>query len=875
MNDIINDDSEYTDLADEYEIVGELGRGGSAIVYHGRDRALGREVAIKVVRPRFSGPGDEGIARLAREARTVAQLQHPNIVTVHAVKRLRDDGLALVMQYVPGRTLKQAITEGGAFTPDRAERVIRDVAAALAYANSRGVVHRDVKPENIFLEASTDRALLSDFGIAHSAEFDSRLTMTGTAIGTPAYMAPEQIDGAAASPRSDVYSLGLVAWEMLTGHRPWEGESLYNIIYKQKQELLPPIDDFNPAVPLRMQYIVERMLQKKPAARWAGADGLLAHMNASVLPADWPHWQEAHRRRKLRRDTPKSKAAEFVSAALATIRFQRPPEGVPEGPPPALQEHDTTGGLATATAHGETDAPDDDRPTWVSEAGTQRRRSRLPAVAAIALLLAGGAAMAMYATRSDVGDGTEPTGFPVVSDVATIEVPTGVPSDSQQLAVPDSLSGMLGDSEINRMLLPFPGDSIASSVDSVAAGATGQSLPQMPAVVYAVPMQRTPPPEPPPEVVDRPGAAASRPSPAVNSTPSIRLTEDRGLIAAGGRHSCALSSGTLYCWGANDDGQLGDGNVDARSTPGGIVGDIEFVQVSAGISHSCGVTRTNDAYCWGADESGQLGDATTTSRSAPVRVAGNYNFRTVRAGRGHSCGVTTSGEVACWGNNANGQLGDGSTTNRSTPTRASATPRFATVTAGWTHTCALDTAGAAYCWGGNSAGQLGDGSQTTRRTPQLVSAELRFTSIAAGSAHTCAVSTGGEVWCWGRNNFGQLGSGNTTDRSTPTRVDTPLRFASVSAGSVHNCARTQVGLVYCWGRNSYGQLGDGTMNDRLLPTRVVGGMAFTAVNATGAHTCGVTTDGEAACWGYNVDGQLGDGTRNHRARPARVAPPSR
>src|SRR5919205_760743 len=191
--------ADLAELATEYDVLGELGRGGSAVVYRGRDRSLGR-----------------------------------------------------------------------------------DVASALAYAHARGVVHRDVKPENVFLDEETGRALLSDFGIARSDEQDS-MTLTGTAIGTPFYMSPEQIDGAAVDGRSDLYSLGLVAWEMLTGRRPWDGESLYNVIYKQKHEDLPPIEALQPGVPLRLQYIVERMLQKQPSARWAGADGFLAQLSHTVL----------------------------------------------------------------------------------------------------------------------------------------------------------------------------------------------------------------------------------------------------------------------------------------------------------------------------------------------------------------------------------------------------------------------------------------------------------------------------------------------------------------------------------------------------------------------------------------------------------------
>ena len=233
------DARELSELTEEYEIIGELGRGGSAIVYRAVDRTLGRDVAIKVVLPSPLADHD-AVARLAREARTVAQLQHPHIVTVYAVRRLANGGLALVMQYIPGRTLKETIARDGALSIERAERILRDVASALAYAHGRGVVHRDVKPENIFLEQGTGRALLADFGIARSLEHDAQLTHAGTAIGTPSYMSPEQIDGAALDGRSDLYSLGVVAWEMLSGRRAWEGEGLYQVIYKQKHEELPP-----------------------------------------------------------------------------------------------------------------------------------------------------------------------------------------------------------------------------------------------------------------------------------------------------------------------------------------------------------------------------------------------------------------------------------------------------------------------------------------------------------------------------------------------------------------------------------------------------------------------------------------------------------
>jgi serine/threonine protein kinase/alpha-tubulin suppressor-like RCC1 family protein len=854
------DESEVSDLEDEYTLLGELGRGGSAVVYRARDRALFRDVAIKVVRPKFASGAEDAIARLTREARTVARLQHPNIVTVHAVKRLRDGGLALVMQLVPGRTLKQAIQDNGPFDPDRAERVIKDVAEALAFAHSKGVVHRDVKPENIFMEAGTGRALLSDFGIAHSTEFDSRLTMTGAAIGTPAYMAPEQIDGAPANARSDIYSLGLVAWEMLTGERPWEGEALYNVIFKQKTDHLPAIDSIRPGeVPPRLQYIVERMLQKKPAARWAGADGLLAALNNWVVPSDWRQWEESHRRRReAEKSKPVSKVSNKEPASDATVRFSRPSEGLEMAP--------ATAGAALAT-RTPTPAvtvaePEDDVPSW----GTipAPRSYKWVRYAAAVLLLGGGAGgLAIYAKREGLlSSRVAPSS--TLTDKSSMELPVVAPvvKDTTLVAQDTLTAEARADSlraEVARRdslaLIRHATDSIRA--DSMAAAAMSRAERRAVTTAPSAPTVAAP-------VV-----------PEVPRADAVRATDDPGIIAAGGRHSCALMSGKVYCWGANGSGQLGNGEMESSDAPAAIVGELDFSQITTGNSHTCGLARGGDAYCWGADDKGQLGDATTTSRSAPVRVAGTLSFRVLRAGQAHTCGITVSADVACWGENSNGQIGDGSTQTRTAPVTVNAGLRFVSLTAGWRHTCALAGDGNAYCWGSNANGQLGNGSRADSRSPVPVSGGLKFTSISAGSTHTCAVTDGGEAYCWGRNTSGQLGSGGTSDQSVPTRVETSTRFASVTVGGVHSCGRTRSGQAWCWGQNLYGQLGDGTNGNREVPTRVIGGITFAALNATGAHTCGTSTDGETTCWGYNVEGQLGDGTQIHHARPTRVTFPGR
>jgi hypothetical protein len=294
------DDAGLGELAGQYELRAELGRGGSAVVYQARDRRLGREVALKAIRLAPALGARERaleVARLAREARTTARLDHPHIVTVFAVHELRD-GLAVAMQFVPGRSLKQLLAAEGALDPAHAVRLLGEVAGALAYAHAHGVVHRDVKPENIFVDAASGRALLADFGAARSGDVDVRVTRTGVTVGTPAYMSPEQIDGGPVDGRADLYALGLVAWEALTGRRPWEGRgctrrcTTRSTTCCRRSPRCGPAD--RPAVPPALEYVVARLLEKRPggpmgqrrgagvAARTPGAAGGLQAVGAGA-----------------------------------------------------------------------------------------------------------------------------------------------------------------------------------------------------------------------------------------------------------------------------------------------------------------------------------------------------------------------------------------------------------------------------------------------------------------------------------------------------------------------------------------------------------------------------------------------------------------
>ena len=275
--------SDLRSLESEYELIRELGQGGMAAVYLARHRATGRLVAIKAVRARYLDDPD-AIKRFAREARTVAGLDHPNIVRTEAIRQIDDRAVAIIMEHIAGGTVRDRLREFGSLGAEDAEWILRDVANALEYAHRRGIVHRDVKPENIFLDPTRRRALLSDFGIARSIDTESGITLLGAALGTPQYMSPEQIDGEKVDGRSDVYSLGVLGWELLTGRRPWAGESLYGVIYKQKHEDLAPITSLRPRVPANLLFAIEGALHKDKERRWQTAEEFLDRLTYNPPP---------------------------------------------------------------------------------------------------------------------------------------------------------------------------------------------------------------------------------------------------------------------------------------------------------------------------------------------------------------------------------------------------------------------------------------------------------------------------------------------------------------------------------------------------------------------------------------------------------------
>ncbi|HYC53219.1 MAG TPA: serine/threonine-protein kinase, partial [Gemmatimonadaceae bacterium] len=263
-------------LDPDYEILDELGRGGMAIVYRARERALDREVAIKVL-PAMLAMDQDFVERFTHEARTAGKLEHPNIVPIY---RVGTSGhvIYFVMKLLTGQSLARVIRERGKLSVGEVRRILIETASALGYAAKRGVVHRDIKPDNILLDAE-GRCVITDFGIAKAP--GGQQTAAGTSLGTPKYMSPEHAQGVPLDGRSDMYSLGVVAYQCLTGRTPFEADDPFAILYKHINEPLPR-PDLTSDEEWALYAVIERMLSKKAEDRFQSADDMIVALGGHV-----------------------------------------------------------------------------------------------------------------------------------------------------------------------------------------------------------------------------------------------------------------------------------------------------------------------------------------------------------------------------------------------------------------------------------------------------------------------------------------------------------------------------------------------------------------------------------------------------------------
>ena len=332
-----------------YRLIERVGSGGMAEVWAAEDLQLGRKVALKLLHRRFS-EDPEFVERFKREASSAASLQHPNVVSTY--DRGQWDGTYYIaMEFLEGRSLKQLVREEGPLEPLRAIDLTIQILRAARFAHQRGVVHRDIKPHNVIVDAE-GRAKVTDFGIARAGASD--MTETGSIMGTAQYLSPEQAQGHAVSPESDLYAIGIVLHEMLTGRVPFDGDSAVTIALKQISEAPVPPSAWNPAVPPELDAIVLHALEKSPAARFSTADEFIAALEGAA-----------------------DRIARGEAVAPGTVAFGAVPAELP--PPPPVQD---------ITGHATDEPPPDDG-----------KRKRWPwIVAAIALLCIAGGLIALAAS---------------------------------------------------------------------------------------------------------------------------------------------------------------------------------------------------------------------------------------------------------------------------------------------------------------------------------------------------------------------------------------------------------------------------------------------------------------------------------------------
>lgn len=374
------DTSEGALFAGRYRIIRRLGQGGMARVFLASDESLHREVAIKVLADRHADD-PHFIERFQREARAAARLNHPNIVQVYDQSQ---GGMAFIVQeYVEGETLKDLIRRESPLDPRRAISIALQILAALRIAHQQGVIHRDVKPQNILIQPD-GKLKVADFGIA-SAGGDAEMTEAGSIVGTAQYLAPEQARGLAVGPPADLYAVGIVLYEMLSGRVPFEGDTAVNVAMRHVQEPPEPLSDRNPLVPADLESVVMRALAKDPRQRYQSADEMGIELD------------------RVRQGLPVSDETAVIGAATLAMRPPLEPTPAETIVAPPLQPRET---------------PPPPR-------GNPNRRRLWVLLAVIALaLVAGGAVFAFTRGGSDSGGGTTTQGTDTTA--ALVEIPNVV-----------------------------------------------------------------------------------------------------------------------------------------------------------------------------------------------------------------------------------------------------------------------------------------------------------------------------------------------------------------------------------------------------------------------------------------------------------------
>jgi alpha-tubulin suppressor-like RCC1 family protein len=345
-----------------------------------------------------------------------------------------------------------------------------------------------------------------------------------------------------------------------------------------------------------------------------------------------------------------------------------------------------------------------------------------------------------------------------------------------------------------------------------------------------------------------------------------------------------LKSAGLFVWGNNFDGQLGDNTITHRSYPiQTIAGGTNWSSVAGGGGHTAAIKTDGTLWLWGRNYNGQLGDNTTVYKSSPFQVVGfATNWSSVSCGGSFTAAIKTDGTLWNWGRNNNGQLGHNTTTHRSSPVQTIAGgTNWNSVACGGGHTAAIKTDGTLWLWGYNYQGQLGENTRTDRSSPiQTIAGGTNWSKVACGGAHTAAIKTDGTIWVWGKNSYygyggGQVGDNTTVGKSSPVQtIAGGTNWIFVACGSDHTAAIKTDGTLWLWGGGNYGtsgELGDNTVINKSSPVQTIaGGTNWSKVACGYGTTAAIKSDGTLWTLGINSYGAMGDNTVINKSSPVQT-----
>ena len=334
--------------------------------------------------------------------------------------------------------------------------------------------------------------------------------------------------------------------------------------------------------------------------------------------------------------------------------------------------------------------------------------------------------------------------------------------------------------------------------------------------------------------------------------------------------TCGIKSDdTLWCWGDDTNGKLGNGASGNTTVPGAVSGGGSWIDVSRGDEFTCGIKSDNSMYCWGRDNLGQLGNgAVTGDQQTPYQVTGTW--KNVESGSYSSCAIQSDDTIRCWGSDIYGQLGNGATGSTTSPGAITGGGTWKSVTVGGTTGCGIKSDDTLYCWGDDAEGQLGNGASGSSTSPVIVSGGWTWQFARAGDRSVCGINMKGRLLCWGYNSYSQLGQGNRfSDFSAPQPVSGNSQWLHITTGDEFSCGIKTDGTGWCMGTDSDGTLGNGAVSgSQHYPYAIAGGGTWKSMTGGDYHTCGIKSDDTGWCWGANWgDGMTGDGTTNGAPAP--------